>query len=123
MKIQLYSINHAPGWVPIWQVILDDLGNPPPRRVARVLGISERTAYRYSETGEAPRACLLALYWLTSWGRAEVHAQAVADAQMACGYVSSLRAEVGRLESQVAHLLALGASGAANQPLLRGAHG
>ena len=119
MSLQLHSIEHAPSSLPIWHTIIDDLGNPPPARVARVLGIGLRTVYRYNQTGEAPKVALLALFWLTRWGRSSVHAQATNDAILACGYVESLRAEVRRLEGNVRQLAAL-STGAANDPLQLG---
>jgi predicted DNA-binding transcriptional regulator AlpA len=61
-------------------MILADLDNPPTRRVARVLGLSERSIYRYTATDDAPRVALLALFWLTRWGRAAIDAQATNDA-------------------------------------------
>lgn len=123
MSIQLFSVEHVPTTLPIWQMILDDLGNPPPVRVARVLGIGSRTVARYSQHGHAPRVACLALFWLTRWGRSSVHTQATNDAIVACGYAESLRRDVQRLEGQLAHLLALGGSGASNDPLLRGPGG
>lgn len=122
MEIRLQSIEHGPSSLPIWQTILDDLGRPPVGRIARVLGLSARTVYRYNQTGEAPRVVLLALFWLTSWGRSSVYTQAWNDAQLALSYVSSLRSQVARLEAELAHVAALGQSGAANDPLLRGPH-
>ncbi len=123
MTLRLQSIEHAPGSLPIWHTILDDLGRPPVGRIARVLGVSVRTVYRYNRTGEAPRVVLLALFWLTSWGRSAVHAQAWNDAQVAVSYVASLRRRVDQLEADVSRLAALGQSGAANDPLLRVPHG
>ncbi len=122
MSIKLYGLGQAPVSLPIWHTILDDLGNPPPGRVARVLGISKRSVYRYSQLGYAPRVVNLALFWLTSWGRASVHAQATNDAQVAVGLVNALRSDIVRLEGQVRHLSQL-SYGAANDPLIRGPHG
>lgn len=122
MEIRLQSIEHAPNSLPIWHTVLDDLGRPPVHRIARVLGLSVRTVYRYNQTGEVPRVVLLALFWLTSWGRSAVHTQAWNDAQLALSYVGALRAQVARLEADLAHVAALGQSGAANDPLLRGPH-
>jgi len=102
---------------------LDDLGNPSPARVGRVLGLGERTIYRYNRAGYAPRAVQLALFWLTRWGRSAVHAQATNDAIVACTYCEALRREVRQLEATVSRLVALGNSGAANQPILRSLHG
>lgn len=101
MTLRLQSIDHGPVSLPQWRLILADLGNPPARRVARVLGISERSVYRYNRTGYAPRVCMLALFWLTSWGRASVHAQAWNDAQAAIGYASALRTELADLRVTV----------------------
>lgn len=122
MTIQLYSIEHAPASVPVWHSILEDLANPPARRVARVLGIGLRTVRRYNQTGRAPRSCLLALFWLTRWGRSAVHAQATNDALVACGYVEALRRRVDQLEAEVVRLVALDGHGAANDPRLGGPH-
>jgi hypothetical protein len=119
MSIQLYSVDQAPVWVPDWHVILSDLHNPPAWRVARVLGVGLRTVRRYNSTGQAPRAVLLALFWLTRWGRSAVHTQATNDAIVACGYVAALRSEVAQLQARVSHLAAL-QTGAANEPLIRG---
>jgi hypothetical protein len=116
MDIQLYSVEQAPKHVPVWHALMDDLCQPPAHRVARVLGVSVRTIRRYNATGEAPRVACLALYWLTSWGRYNVNAQAVNDAQVAVGYVNALRAEVNALRDQLEHLIRIGHFGAANDP-------
>ena len=120
MKVQLYSIEQAPSRLPNWQAILEDLGHPPVRRVARVLGLSERSVYRYTQAGDAPRVAMLALFWLTRWGRNAVHTQATNDALQACNYVQLLRADVVRLEGELAHVLALADTGAANAALIGG---
>ena len=65
MNFSPYSIGHAPRSLPIWQTILDDLGNPHPAAVARLLGLGARTVYRYNRDGQAPRHVCLALFWLT----------------------------------------------------------
>lgn len=119
MKVQLYSIEHAPRSLPTWQLMLDDLGAPPAPRVARVLGVSERSVYRWAAHGAAPRCPSLALFWLTSWGRETVAAQATNDAKLAVSYVRSLADEIHRLQATVRHLSSL-STGASNDPLIRG---
>jgi len=116
MSFNPYSINHVPRYVPIWHQLMEELNNPEPKRLAKVLGVGVRTIYRYNATGRAPKASCLALYWLTSWGRADVHAQAVADCQLAVGYFKALERENKVLKVKVTHLLALGGYGAANDP-------
>lgn len=118
MQIRLHSINHAPAKLPIWELILEDLGHPSPRRIAKVLGVGVSTVYRWNSTGCVPKSAQLALFWLTRWGRSMVHQQAEADAILACGYVDSLRREVRRLEGNVRYLASL-QSGAVNDPLTR----
>lgn len=116
MKVQLHSIEHAPNSLPYWHTLMDDLCQPPAARVAKVLGLSLRTVQRYNATGYAPRCVCLAVFWLTSWGRQSVHAQAHNDALLMVGYVNGLRSQVDALEGKVSHLLTIGDFGAANQP-------
>ena len=97
--------------------MLDDLGQPSARRVARVLGVSQRTAYRWNADGHAPRVACMALFWLTRWGRSAVDAQAVNDARTAIGYADSLRRELLHAERQIAHLKAIGRFDTANEPI------
>ena len=119
MRLQLFSLGHAPAALPIWQTILEDLGNPHPAEVARVLGLGVRTVYRYNRTGNAPRSVCLALFWLTRWGRSAVHCQAVNDALVAVGYANAIERQLAETRAQLAHVLALNATGAANDPVRR----
>lgn len=119
MELRLFSLDNAPKTLPIWQTILDDLGCPPPHRVARTLGISERTVYRWNQGGCPPRMALLALYWLTRWGRSEVDTRATNDAILAVSYLRSLKDRVRELEVDLQHVLAISDTGCANGPLLR----
>ena len=117
MRFQLYSIEQAPRSVPIWPALLDDLCQPPPERLAKVLGLSVRTVRRYNQAGSAPRAVCLALFWLTSWGRSHIDAQAVNDARLAVAYARSLQDRLEALEALVQHLQAISDTGAANDPV------
>jgi predicted DNA-binding transcriptional regulator AlpA len=117
MKFNPYSLGHAPVALPIWQTILADLGDPHPGQVARVLGLGIRTIYRYNRDGQAPRHVCLALFWLTRWGRSAVYTQAVNDCQIATQYANALERELSQARAQLAHVLALNDSGAANHPL------
>jgi predicted DNA-binding transcriptional regulator AlpA len=101
MGLQLYSIEQMPTTVPVWDTLLDDLSRPPPERVARVLGVSRATVYRWNAAGRAPRVAALALFWLTRWGRSAVHTQATNDALLAVALARSLSEERQRLRDQV----------------------
>ena len=118
MRMQLYSIEAAPRTLPIWELILDDLGRPPVGRIARVLGVGASTVYRWNAAGQAPRCASLALYWLTRWGRSEIHCAAVNDATAAVGYANSLYTELEQTKAQLARVLSLADTGAANGPLV-----
>jgi hypothetical protein len=107
MRIQLRSIEHGPAALPPWQFILEDLADPPVRRVARVLGVSQRSVYRWNASGNAPRMACLALFWLTRWGQSLVHTNAANDAQQAVGLVVALTRERDCLAVEVDQLRAL----------------
>lgn len=113
MSIQLYSIEHAPRRLPVWGLIMDDLGSPSVSRIAKVLDVGPSTVYRWNQLGSAPRSAQLALFWLTRWGRSTIHSQASYDASVACAYVDSLKRDIARLEANVRHLSQL-STGAAN---------
>jgi predicted DNA-binding transcriptional regulator AlpA len=122
MKFQPYSLHHAPASLPIWQRIVEDLGNPHPRHLARVLGLGLRTIYRYNRDAQAPRHVCLALFWLTRWGRSEIHCQAVNDCTLAVSYANALETELRQARTQLAHVLAISDTGAANGPLTSERH-
>lgn len=117
MKFDPSNLHHAPVALPNWQAILDDLGNPHPKRVARALGVGVRTVYRWNQAQRAPRLACLALFWLTRWGRSIVDSQAVNDCRMAVGYANALESRVTELERQLYNVMALSATGAANDPV------
>ncbi len=101
MDLQLFSIERLPPALPIWDHILADLGHPPAARIARALGVGHSTVYRWTATGNAPRAAALALFWLTRWGRSAVHTQATNDAILAVQLARSLTEERLTLRAQV----------------------
>ena len=118
MTPQLFSIEHAPLHLPYWRTLMDDLCNPPARRVGKVLGLGLRTVERYNATGYAPRHVCLAVFWLTRWGRSAVHAQATNDATLMASYIDGLTRHSQALASQIEHLLSIGSFGSANDPSL-----
>lgn len=104
MDLRLFSIEQMPSTVPIWDSILEDLGHPPAERIARVLGVSRATVYRWNAAGRGPRVAALALFWLTRWGRSAVHTQATNDALLAVALARSQGEERQQLRGQVEDL-------------------
>ena len=98
MDLRFSSIERLPAQVPIWDLILDDLGRPPAERIARALGVGRTTVYRWNRAGSAPKVAALALFWLTRWGHSQIHADATNDAILAAQLVRSLSAERDQLE-------------------------
>ncbi|WP_374675568.1 hypothetical protein [Ideonella sp.] len=96
--------------------MLEDLGNPTAQQLARALGVTTRTVQRWHALGEAPRPAMLALFWLTRWGRSQVHCDAVNDAAVQAGLAKALQRQVDELRRQVEHLRRIGDFGAANDP-------
>lgn len=88
-------------------MILGDLGDPPADRIAKVLGVGARTVYRWNRAGNAPRSACLALFWLTRWGRSQVHCQAQSDAVLAVQYSVALKAELARVQLRLDSVLAM----------------
>lgn len=104
-----------PQHVPPLALILEDIGNPTARDLARSLGVTERTAYRWkADPDRAPRLVLLALFWLTRWGRSAVDCQAQNTATMYADQARALQVELELTRANLATLMALSDTGAAN---------
>ncbi len=110
------SLQKLPRQMPPLSALLRDLGDPKPAAVARALGVSERTCWRWVADDEAPRAALLALFWLTSWGWSEVEAEARHTLTTAHALSDALQRENTALRAEIGRLQALGDFGSANDP-------
>ncbi len=108
-----------PSSVPSFSILLDDLGHPPPRVIARTFRVTEATVKRWIKTDNPPLAVLYATFWLTSWGRSTVHTEAENAARMHAGLYECLRRQNQALLQKIDHLEALGQFGSANSPLLQ----
>lgn len=104
MDFRLFSLAQAPTTLPVWELIRNDLGDPPAPRIAKTLGVGVSTVHRWNKAGRAPKLACLALFWLTRWGRSEVHTQATNDAILAAQLARSLREERDRLRAQLEDL-------------------
>lgn len=104
-----------PRSVPSFRELSADCGNPSAPDLARALGVTERTVYRW-QAGEAPQAARLALFWVTPWGWSAHQAEArrvLADWRM---LAEARQRELDALRAEVDHLVSLGDFGSANAP-------
>jgi hypothetical protein len=115
-------LNRLPRHMPRLAEMLADIGNPTPRDLARALGYSERTVRAWLKTDNAPRAVMLAVFWLTRWGMSSVDAEAHNLMQMHAGLAQCERQRADELAHAVERLETLGAYGAANSPVMLAAH-
>jgi predicted DNA-binding transcriptional regulator AlpA len=115
-------LNRLPRQLPRLAEMLADIGNPAPRDVAKALGYSERTVRAWLRSDDAPRAVMLAVFWLTRWGMSSVDAEAYNLIQLHAGRAQCERQRADELENAVDVLEQSGSFGAANSPIMLAAH-
>lgn len=96
--------------------MLADIGQPSAQALAIAFGVDRKTARRWVREDAAPRAVRLALFYVTSWGRSDVHCRAENDARAQAALAFALRAELDRANAQLARLGQIGDFGSANDP-------
>lgn len=72
--------------------------------LAKVLDVHPRTLARWIETEAAPRAAVLAVYWLTRWGMSQLDADAYNSATLSAALAASLERELIASQRQVSRL-------------------
>jgi len=97
-----------PRATPALPLMLADIGEPSTQSLAAAFDVDRKTARRWVREGTAPRSVLLALYYVTRWGRSEVHCQAENDARAHAALAFVLRAELDQANAQLARLGQLG---------------
>lgn len=107
----------APTQTPHFLTLLDDLPTRCSRQICRFLGISPATLARWQRTGNAPRLAHLALFWETRWGINALEVDAHNWRLVHLAHIRALEQENEALRDQLARLVALGHTGAANDPL------
>lgn len=85
------------------------------KQIARALGVSERTVWRWF-VGGAPRSAVLALWWLTPEGLSTADAEVFNLSRLHAGMSQSLEMEAAELRRQISHLGRIGNFGSANDP-------
>lgn len=106
----------SPAQLPPFDLMCQDLGLPP-AKIARYLGVTERTLRRWRHRG-APRAAHLALYWESRFGMSALEAERGNLIAHYHGLAGMHSREVQRLRRIVAKLEAERFDAAANSPFL-----
>lgn len=95
--------------------MLNDI-NEKPEIIAKALGVSLSTVYRWSSQDKAPKTAKMAVYWITRWGQSEIDAEMWNTAQAYRGLAESLQREIALLKEQIASMGRIGQYGCANDP-------
>jgi hypothetical protein len=109
-------LNRLPKGMPTFEDMLYDIGNPPAKDVAKVLGVHERTIKHWIKHDKAPRLAMLSVFWLTKWGHSAVDAEVRNLAQLHIALSQSLKLEVKRLQDEIERMARLADFGSANDP-------
>ena len=110
-------LHRSPREVPPLVTLLEDLGRPSAKQLGKALGVSERTARSYIKREHAPKAVLLALFWVTRWGQQWVHTDAHNDAVHFYSVAMSLQRKNEQLEAVLSKLLQEARFSSANDPV------
>ncbi len=105
-----------PSSLPHLQTLVDDIGSPSSKALAKALGVSERTVRRWMRAGQAPRVVLLALFWVSRWGRSALDVELQHDAMLYRALARSLEKERDDLRHRLQRLGSIGEFGSANDP-------
>lgn len=104
--------------LPTFEQIYDDLriSGATPEILAKFLGVSLSTVYRWLGGQEPPRPAMLAMYWITKWGLSELDAELYNRAQVYQGLADANAREIRKLHEVIKRISSLGSFGAANDP-------
>lgn len=109
-------LNRLPRQLPPLSMMLDDIGNPTNKEIARAICMKEATVRKWRKHDQAPHAVMLALFWLTKWGVAAVDAEAHNAAVMSAGIARERLTRIGELEGRIQRLGRIAQFGSANDP-------
>ncbi len=107
---------HAPKKFPPLGMMIADIGSPSATALAKCLDVTPRTVRRWIALDIAPKPVMMAIFWLTRWGRSQVDCKAVNDATMFAGLAKSLERENARLTHRVQRICQIADFGSANDP-------
>lgn len=109
-------LNRIPRVVPPLNTLLADLGNPSRKTLAKVLDVHWRTVQRWTSADKAPRAVMLALFWMTRWGRSALECEALNETNFRLAIARNAMEENQKLGERIDHLSSIADFGSANDP-------
>lgn len=107
-----------PQELPPLRQLLDNIGRPGAHELAKAFEVPERTAASWVRKGSAPRAVLLALFWVSDWGRTAADSESHSLAKMRGTRVPVLQGEADRLRGELARVLTHARFETANDPTM-----
>ena len=109
----MFRATHTP---PL-SLLLDDMFEKNPKKVAKHLGVTVATLKRWKAADHAPKAAMLALFYESRWGYSLLYTTAYNAETMARGLADSLQRTNDALRVRIARLEALGNFESANEPI------
>lgn len=109
-------LNRLPRHLPPLQTMLDDIGSPSVKEIARALQVHESTVRRWLRDDHAPHPVMLAVFWITRWGLSAVDCEAHNAAVMSAGIARNRLEQIESLESRIRRLAQIATFGSANDP-------
>jgi hypothetical protein len=107
---------YMPRTLPSLGEMLIDIGNPHPKAIAKALKVTERSVWRWKAADKAPHSVMLAIFWITRWGRSEVDAAAQNDAMRFASLARCLQDELDAIQARLARVAQIGDFGSSNDP-------
>ena len=109
-------LNRLPRHMPSLRTMLEDIGSPTTKELARALRVSETTARRWKREGKAPQVAMLAIFWVTTWGMSAADTEAHNSAVMSAALARARLDRIGELEGRLQRLGRIAEFGSANDP-------
>ena len=110
-------LNRLPRHMPPLAIMLDDIGSPTAKEIARAFLVSESTVRVWLKKERAPHPVMLAIFWLTRWGISAVDCEAHNAAIMSAGQARERQERVEILENRIERLGRIAQFGSANDPI------
>lgn len=105
-----------PRYLPELSQLISDCGAPSVVELSAALDVSPRTVFRWLEARAAPRAALLALYWVTPYGWSAHESEARRRLADWRALADARGAEIDALQARLARFARLADFGSANSP-------